>query len=565
MKKIFLFLVTSVGFIAFLGGASSYSGSLVVYTFYSLVFFALLVSGLSKRAGFGYLFLTIFLWLGFWFKFTAHLVFHYPYEEPVGQFHGSPGAWDSVLLVSSVAAMGVLAGRLLYWLFNRFIRPESVDREDNMAGVPIWYASSRKPLWIAAIAIVVVVTVINVTYGIQQIGLAPRTILMWPGNAAIAWMMDIGCAMMVTTLAWWEFGFERKVAIWAVFMIMGEALVSSVSILSRSAYLFHSVPQLFAICKCRNGFSRPFSNRKWLIVIMAFVALLAFSIAGVTTLRSYLYPHRGGFTTASQKRMTRIEVLNGGIGYIRRLIAKGQHRQAELQGLLNERAKLERLEAKHAYEGNVLIKPKKKAGGVAQKAKESSADVSLLDVPSNMRSDLWSEFKVQLEGAQLKTIIALGANRWIGLEGVMALSAYPNKGADLFMKGLLEKRAIGKTSLYQYICNSSYRWTDASTWEFASLPGAVAFLYYSGSRWVVFLGMMLFTLLLLFWERLVYLATKNPLMCSFLGLAIANAIAQFGITPRQDIPYYALMLCSVLFIWLLRSNWLAGRLKSLAA
>ena len=76
---------------------------------------------------------------------------------------------------------------------------------------------------------------------------------------------------------------------------------------------------------------------------LAFAALLVISISGVTTFRAYLYPHAGGFTTEEQMRLTRLEVLEGGIARVKILISQGQPHEGHLRELLAEKAKLEKV------------------------------------------------------------------------------------------------------------------------------------------------------------------------------------------------------------------------------
>jgi len=136
----------------------------------------------------------------------------------------------------------------------------------------------------------------------------------------------------------------------------------------------------------------------------------------------------------------------------------------------------------------------------------------------------------------------------------MSVQAYQDKGTDTLLRAAKEKREAGKTTLYQEVSKSHYRWTDPNVWQFASLPGAAAFLYYSGSMWVVLLGMGLFSAVVLVGEYLVFRLTGNPLLCALIGLALANTVAQMGIAPRQDFHYHFMIGCGVLTIGLIQSR-----------
>lgn len=423
---------------------------------------------------------------------------------------------------------------------------------------PAWYEAHRKMIWMLVVTTVFGITFINVILGIHQIGLIPRTFLIWPFNAVIAWMVNIGCTMMVATVAWWELSM-KKGNFWATLFILLTAFISSISVLSRGVFLFQSIPQLISLYRNRSVVSG-FTQKRAAILVVLIVGMLAVAIAGVTTLRGYLYPHAGGFTTESQIRMTRLEVLEGGIGHIQKLIDQGENRENELQELIKEKAALEDLLSVPQSSRLIQSNQHPSANSASPTALAASLVIKL-PRPAEEESVL-HEFVVQLQGQQIKTVLQLAADRWIGMEGLMAVTAYPEKSFGMMFKALLEQRHIGKATFYQGVSNSSYRFTDASTWQFASLPGAAAFLYYSGSLWTVLFGMALFTLLISFAESFIFSTTANPLISSLLGFAMANTVAQFGVTPRQDVPHYFMIFIAVLLIGVVRSDRFSNLLVS---
>jgi len=450
----------------FVGGLIGYSGSKLIYTLFSVVFLAMLASGFYRQVSYGYLFLVVFLWLGFWLKLTVHMIFDYPYGEPIGSFDGTAAAWDGVLRVAIVASIGVVVGRLLYGLAGRkstMLIPEGGLR------APVWYPVIRKWLWLSVLTATVGLAIVNAVYGILQIGLVPRTILLWPLNAAIAWMVSIGSAMGIATLLWWDISLRKNISL-PVYAILAEALFSTISLLSRGVYIFHTIPQMLSLYKNRPILVR-ISRKKAILIAVAFVGLFVISISAVTILRNYSY--------------------------------------------------------------------------------------------SNVPLD-FNSAKGLISSSQGVGAARFIVDRWIGLEGVMAVQSYPKKGGAIFLEAMTEKREIGKVTLYQEVCKSSYRYTDTSKWQFASLPGAAAFLYYSGSLWVVMLGMVAFALLVLFSENLIFVLTANPLLCTMYGLTAANNVAQFGIAPRQAGPYFFMIFCGILAIWFVQSRLFSGVLQKLA-
>lgn len=547
VKLLLVLVIIFLGLVLLIYGLN-YPGSKFIYLLFTVVFSLMLLTGMSKRTHYGYLFLVIALWLGFWVKITVHLLLKYPYAEPIGRFDGSAGAWDGVLWVAISASAGVMMGKFfIQFIGIKYARIVSIDR----AKVPAWYPAFRKWLWPLAIAIFLCVGALNLMLGIQQIGLVPRTILPWPLNALIAWQVSIGCALSLTVLLWWEIGSKRRILL-SVYALLIEAMISTTTLLSRGVYIFHTVPQFFALYENRRSLVG-ITMAKIAVLILAFAVLLVITISGVTTFRAYLYPHADGFTTEKQVRLIRLEVLEGAIARERKLISIGERQGVHLGELLVE---------KDMLEAPILeIQVGRNPAAAADYPEGVNNSVSPTPSPTGLfeqKSKLLSALSRQLETGTLPRILSLVVDRWIGLEGVMAVSSYPEKSKKLLFEAITEKRAIGSTTKFQEIAHSHYRWVDTNVWQFASLPGAAAFFYFSGSLWVVMLGMAVFSILLQLSEQFIFRLTSNPLLCSIIGLTLANTISQFGITPRQDIPFYSMIFGFVILVWMVQSQKVSG-------
>ena len=84
-------------------------------------------------------------------------------------------------------------------------------------------------------------------------------------------------------------------------------------------------------------------------------------------------------------------------------------------------------------------------------------------------------------------------DRWVGLEGVMSVSSYPNKGWDLWRQAWQEKYSENTTSFYDInLINSKYQYIKNH--HYVSLPGIVGFLFYPGSYLFLFVCMVLISL-----------------------------------------------------------------------
>lgn len=160
-------------------------------------------------------------------------------------------------------------------------------------------------------------------------------------------------------------------------------------------------------------------------------------------------------------------------------------------------------------------------------------------------------------------ILQLSVDRWIGLEGLMAVQAYPEKNMRLFWHALSEKPEAGKPDIYQAVSDSIYLKSDGTKFRFSSLPGAAAFLYYSDSLVIVIMGMILLSLAALTAEFFISILTHNPILCSLYGVVLATNVSQFGGPPLNNVPYFFMLICGILLVWVVQAKFFARALQKI--
>ena len=520
-----------VWLVLFTMGLTGYSGSKAAYVLFSIVTGIMLVTGFRKITSYGYSFLCVFLWLGFWLKLTIHTILVYPFVESVGSFVGSAQAWDEVLHTGTVASLGVILGKLLY---NQMKSRFGAMHAERKPVVPPWYAKSRKWLWAGLVFTAATVLLINMKYGIHQIGLAPRTVLMWPLNAGIAWLLNIGLATGIAVMLWWDISLKKNLMV-PIYAIIAEALISSVSILSRSTYVFHAIPQLWVAYRFKHTF-KGWSHAKAGLLIAIFVLFLVVSVSAVTTFRNILYQSGAYSSTAFQVASAHSEALMSEIAAVQLKIKNSP--PAERLAL---EKRLRELQAE-----------KLKFDAIA--AREKTKSIEAMKSSSAQSQILLNEFGYQITGGSAALMLQLSVDRWIGLEGLMAVQSYPEKNRSLLWQALNEKPEAGKPDIYQTVSNSIYLKSDGTKFRFGTLPGAAAFLYYSGSLSIVLLGMVIFSLGVLAIEFAINALTVNPILCSLYGVVMASNVAQFGGAPRLSLPYFFMLACGILMVWVVQTR-----------
>jgi hypothetical protein len=142
-------------------------------------------------------------------------------------------------------------------------------------------------------------------------------------------------------------------------------------------------------------------------------------------------------------------------------------------------------------------------------------------------------------------------DRWVGLEGVMSVSSYPNKGWDLWRQAWQEKYSENTTSFYDInLINSKYQYIKNH--HYVSLPGIVGFLFYPGSYLFLFVCMILISLSASCFEIFIYkFGGKNIILCSLLAQVIAFRFASFGYVPAQSYLLFGTIFLNIAIIYII--------------
>lgn len=141
-------------------------------------------------------------------------------------------------------------------------------------------------------------------------------------------------------------------------------------------------------------------------------------------------------------------------------------------------------------------------------------------------------------------------DRWVGLEGVLALSNQPNLGWDLWKAAWQETYDENAFSFYDSIIESHYLSVDTSKHHFISLPGVIAFFFYPGSFLFLFLSMFGLGTAAAAIEAFVFrFGGRNVILCSLIAQVVAFRLASFGYVPKQSYLLFGSILLNILIIY----------------
>lgn len=135
-------------------------------------------------------------------------------------------------------------------------------------------------------------------------------------------------------------------------------------------------------------------------------------------------------------------------------------------------------------------------------------------------------FTSQLNRTIKRQVPDLVLHRWVGLEGVLAVGAVPDRGKDLLFEAVSTDPKLGVKSLYQRIAKVNFHSENPNEFTFLANSGIVAIFLFSGSLAIVFLGLGFITTLLVGTEICIERLLANDFMRAVAGASVANVVAQ---------------------------------------
>ena len=141
-------------------------------------------------------------------------------------------------------------------------------------------------------------------------------------------------------------------------------------------------------------------------------------------------------------------------------------------------------------------------------------------------------------------------DRWVGIEGVMAVSSYPKQGWDLWSEAWKEIPSTKLSFFDANLITSPYRDMDMTKHHYISLPGILAFCFYPGSFPFLFMCMFLLGALAAAIEISVFkLGGGNVILCALLAQVVASRFAHFGYAPSRSYLLFGSLYLNLFIIY----------------
>jgi hypothetical protein len=148
--------------------------------------------------------------------------------------------------------------------------------------------------------------------------------------------------------------------------------------------------------------------------------------------------------------------------------------------------------------------------------------------------------------------VPLFIDRWVGIEGVVAISSSKALGWDLWREAWQERFREGELSIYdkRFVATTYKAGGVNPKFHFVSLPGFVAFFYFPGSLSFLFIALALCGWLAAAIEIGTYrYVGQNWVLCSLVAQVIAYRYVHFGYVPAQSYLLFGTLLLNVAILY----------------
>ena len=279
LKLLFLLSIISL----FLKAFFLYEGNKIYYFLFSFISFYLIFFSFRKKSFFYESFLGVFLFLGFWFKFSFISAFNLSYGEGINIVNGiiTSQNFDDSLVISIVGFLGfILFGHLREIYLN-------YPKEINTLDFYPLYSKYRNIIIFTFVCLIILIPFLNFYFKIYQRGLIGESY-----NFLISGIIKTSLlyflALISAVILFLDLTTYKKIFISIILLILLESFLSSVSMLSRGM-IFNSLALFFGVYKISNKMNINLGVSFFLKILVILFICFFVSVSLVNSLRTFYF------------------------------------------------------------------------------------------------------------------------------------------------------------------------------------------------------------------------------------------------------------------------------------
>ncbi len=496
LTNLFLF---SISFKHYLGNDFNFILLFIICNFYIYYSFNYSNLFLDKT-------LSIFLWLGFFYKLCVILIFKSIIPEGAGAFNYDGKDYDKLLIFSYFGISSFLVSSIL---INNFFKTNNLKWEPINSKLASFYIKNRNIIYLSFLILIIFVGLTNFFTGYYQKGLLPNFEINFLLGNFIKWMLLFGLTSISCLLIEYDLKIFKKISVFVLFLFFFELVVTNLSLLSRAMIFTGSAVLFSTYFNCSKNIDKNINNS---LLVNFFILFIIFSllIFPINKIRQHLF--------VDAKYMSK----------------------EKAQSILLKGAKTDDLNK--IIESNISEEEKLKI--ISEKIEKKTKETQKLDIKENF-----------------ERIIFVIKNRFVGLDGMAAVTSYPENNFNLLLNGLKEKFDSNKYGFYQRTFVLPFQageynpiYDRSSERHYGIIiPGILSFLSYPGSLIFLIIAVIIIHCFCSSIEILSRKFTNNSVIfSSFIGYVLGYRLIHFGYLPKQSYLIVSAILLTIFSIHLIQ-------------
>ena len=466
-----------------------YEGSKIIFLTYCLSLIYMVYYLTNKNSSFIEIFLSAYIFLGFWFKYIFSLIFFEGKVYDSGEVNASN--------IDDVLAIGIIivnAINFSSWISRKLIdRNISNNLNINRSFFENFYLNNRVKVLISFFLIICLVSLINTQFNIYQRGFISLNDINHIFVNLIKLLLLFGLSTFSCFLIHIEITRNNNIGFFTFLIASFEIFFSYSSMLSRSSIismLSIVLPSYMMSLNLKKSYNKFFCFFLLLSIIFAI-----FSIYLVNSIR-----------------------LNK-LDYIK-----------QDWKILNQNNPS--LKDKNTDISNYQFEIQIENNNINEEINNNENNHKV--TPINM----------------FQFIII---NRWIGIDSLILVHNSNKTGFSLLIEALKENKHHIDNTFYEKTFGLTQKKINIETLSLSlkgnTLPGIITFLYYSGNVYFVALSLIVLILLFNFFEKFIRTKTNNNLIFTcVISQMISTRLMHFGYAPKDSYLFFSSIVLSVIFI-----------------
>jgi len=491
MKKIFNLTSCFIFFnvIFFFLGVQYYIGSKIIFLVYAIIINFFVIKSFEIKGMFFEKIISVFIWLGFWFKLIYTILVSGYFRGNTGSFDYSQNLYDKSLIVVIVAVTSLIIfsfirSNIFYYKFD--------TKNNENKKILEFYKKKRKLIFFIFFISFSLLAILNYEFNIYRKGLVSTLELNFLILGLFKWLTIFGFSSVSAFILFYEIKIKKGIFI-GFLLSSFEGLITYTGFLSR-AMIFNQIPLILGIKKLFFLNNKKLQIKK--IIMLTIMSLFFFSVSVyfVTLERRAIYSKEVKTNVTNPYNERQLSISTNTIN------------------TTSNEMKLPK--------NNLLIKEK-----------IFSHSFPIIHNYLYLFINRW---------VGIEPVLAVVSYPDLNFE--ITKNSF-NEKFDAQSYSFYERKFLRKTVSY----NTNY----SSNIYGIILPGFVAFSFYSGSYILLIIFMLMFYSFCAVFEIIAYkFSNQNIIFAALMGQVIAYRLIHFGYLPSQSYLLILSMLFNILIYFL---------------